>query len=566
MRLRKSLIAAGILGLAGCAAETGTDELGGVSSAASKGPVELTFLNVSDWHAQLDPLANPVFGRPPIGGAPVISAYWQQERAAHPNAFTFTAGDAFGASPPLSKYFNDEPAILALNLMGLQADTFGNHNFDAGTGYLQHLIDLAEYKFVASNLGNLDGNLEGVHQRKTFMVGGVKIGVVGIVNEEAPTLVTPGGLGTLTIAESTAAAMAAAAELRRSGAKVVIAIAHKGVEGFTGNVPFGPLIDFANGVSGFDVIFGDHTDILYSGRINGQLVVENRSKGLTYARTQLTVDAAGIAGPATSAFVTPLITGVTADQAIVDLLTPYRDQLKAIFGTVIALSTETIFRSDACGTGNGRRCESKVGNITTDAMRTSYGTDFAITNSGGLRDALTCPGVDIATDFCPAYVAPAPPPYTITRGSVNTVLPFGNEVVTLTVSGAELKTMLENGVSRMPAIDGRFPQVSGLCFTYDISHAAGNRVLSAVRQAADGTCTGGAVDLTAGTSYLIAENDFMADGGDGYPVLMPRATTRNLMDQVLADHLTAHSPVSAPIQGRIHCVTTGLTACPTMLP
>ena len=565
MRIRMSLVAALCLGGAGCG-DVVAPELGEEWAASTKGPVPLTFLSVSDWHAQLDPVANPVANQPAIGGAAAIAAYWNQERAANPNTFTLTGGDAFGASPPLSKFFDDEPAILALNLMGLEADTFGNHNFDAGTAYLQHLIDLAAYKFVASNLEHLEGNLEGVHKRKTFMVGGIKIGVVGIVNEEAPTLVRPGGFGTLTIAESAAAAMDARDALRQSGAEVVIAIVHKGIEGFEGGAPVGPLIDFAQAVTGFDVIFGDHTDVQFAGVINGQQVVEARSKGVSYARTQLTVNADGTVTPATTTFVTPLINAVTPDQAVVDLLAPYRAQLATIFGTVIGTATGAIFRTDACGNGNGRICESRVGNITTDAMRLTYGTDFAITNSGGLRAALTCPVGDIATDFCPAYVAPAPPPFTITRGAVNGVLPFGNEVVTLTVSGAELKTMLENGVSAMPSINGRFAQVSGLCFTYRISNPARSRVVSAVRQAADGTCTGAAVDLTAASSYSIAENDFMADGGDGYPILMPRATTRELMDQVLADHITANSPISAPIQGRITCTTSGIPACPVVTP
>jgi 2',3'-cyclic-nucleotide 2'-phosphodiesterase (5'-nucleotidase family) len=149
---------------------------------------------------------------------------------------------------------------------------------------------------------------------------------------------------------------------------------------------------------------------------------------------------------------------------------------------------------------------------------------------------------------------------------VLSVLPFGNEVVTLTVNGAELKTMLENGVSTMPAVNGRFPEVSGLCFTYDISSPAGSRVTGAVRQAADGSCTGAAVDLTAASTYTLAENDFMSEGGDGYPVFTSRVTTRDVMDQVLADHMTASSPLSPAIQGRIVCTTSGATACPVVTP
>src|SRR5207249_471247 len=97
----------------------------------------------------------------------------------------------------------------------------------------------------------------------------------------------------------------------------------------------------------------------------------------------------------------------------------------------------------------------------------------------------------------------------------------------------------ENGVSRMPAVDGRFPQVSGLCFTYDIEAAAGSRVLSTVRQAADGSCTGAAIDLTAASTYNIAENDFMVSGGDGYPAFTSRATTQEIMDQVTSDYIAA---------------------------
>jgi len=134
------------------------------------------------------------------------------------------------------------------------------------------------------------------------------------------------------------------------------------------------------------------------------------------------------------------------------------------------------------------------------------------------------------------------------------VLPFGNVVVTLDVNGAELKTMLENGVSEVPAAQGRFPQVSGLCFSYNIEAPAGNRVTGAVRQASDGSCTGAPIDLTAGSTYKIAENDFMSSGGDGYPDFFARATTQNIMDQVVADYVTANSPISPAIQARIQCV------------
>ena len=118
----------------------------------------------------------------------------------------------------------------------------------------------------------------------------------------------------------------------------------------------------------------------------------------------------------------------------------------------------------------------------------------------------------------------------------------------------------------MPAGTGRFPQVSGLCFRYDISAPAGSRVIAAsvVRQAADGSCTGAVVDLTAASMYHIAINDFMAVGGDGYPNVGARAHSREIMDQTVADYITANTPLSPAIQGRIVCTTTGATPCPVV--
>jgi len=532
--------------------------------AKPRQPVNIQVLSVSDWHAQLDPLS--VAGIGSVGGAAVLSAYFQQERAANPNTLTVTAGDAYGASPPLSNFFNEEPAVLAMNAMGFDADTFGNHNFDRGIAHLQQMIDLADFPYVSANLENRDDNLTGVQDFVVRDVGGVKVGIIGVTNPEAPTLVFPGSFGTIEISDPVRVAKKARKAAKKAGAKVFVVLIHAGITGFdpvTGQA-FGPLVDFANSVGGMDLIVGDHTDFEYSGIHNNALVVENRSRGRTYARTQLSVDPHN--GRVISRgveFVTPLAAAVTPDPAIVALLQPYRDQLGPIFSAVVGNATLAIPRADTCGRADGRLCESLVGNVTTDAMRLTYGTDFAITNSGGLRANLTCPELDLPSDFCPSFT---PPPYPITRGQVLTVLPFGNVVVTLPIDGSELKTMLENGVSALPGANGRFPQVSGLCFTYDISAPAGSRVTGAVRQAADGMCSGAALDLSVAGAYTIATNDFMASGGDGYPVFLGRFTTRDIMDQVLADSITAAGTISPAIQGRINCTTSGVVACPVVVP
>jgi 2',3'-cyclic-nucleotide 2'-phosphodiesterase (5'-nucleotidase family) len=510
----------------------------------------IQILTVSDWHGQLTPVSG-------VGGAAVLKAYFDQFRAANPNTLVFMAGDSWGATPPISSFFQDVPAVTAMNMMGIDADTFGNHNFDRGIAHLQSQVDLAEFPFVSANLKNLEANLSGVERWHMFEVAGLDVAVIGITNEEAPTLVTPGSLGTIEITDSIHAANKTAIEAKKAGADLVIVLTHKGIRGFNADgSAFGELIDLANGVAAgqIDLIVGDHTDFTYSGLHQDRvLAVENRSKGIQFAQILLEVDGKGKVVSQSVTFHTPTAAAVTPDPAIQAFVDDLTAQLAPILGTVIGSSTKTILRSDSCGRADGRLCESLVGNVVTDALRTKYGTDFAITNSGGLRAALTCPDAGVA-GFCTGN-----PALSITRGGVLGVLPFGNVTTTVTLSGAEVKAFLENGVSSMPGADGRFPQVSGLCFTYDISAAAGSRVTSIVRQAADGSCTGPAVDPAG--SYTVASNDFMLKGGDSYPDVYSRATTRDIMDQDLADYVAANSPVNPSIQGRINCVG---AACPAI--
>jgi 2',3'-cyclic-nucleotide 2'-phosphodiesterase (5'-nucleotidase family) len=453
-------------------------------------------------------------------------------------------------------------------MMGIDFNTFGNHNFDRGVEHLQQMIDIAgapagvqpgePYRYVVANIKNLKSNLVGVDPFAWAHVAGLKIAVIGAINEETPTLVKPGSFGTTEITDAAAAINKRADVARKADADIVIVLTHKGVRGFNSDgTPFGELIDLANAVKGVDVIFGDHTDVQYTGMHNGVLVVEARSKGVSYSRTQVTVKDGEVASKS-SQFIVPTAALVTPDPDIAALIDGYRAQLAPVLGTVIGSSNVEVLRSDSCGQSAGRTCESLVGNVTTDALRTTYGTDFAITNSGGLRAALTCPAAG-AGAFCPT--GSTTPPFPITRGAVLGVLPFGNVSVTLNVTGAEIKAFLENGVSRMPAVDGRYPQVSGLCFTYDINQPAGSRVTSIVRQSATGSCTTEGVLPTS--TYTLTTNDFMASGGDGYPVVASRATTRNIMDADLADYVATNSPLNPSIQGRIVCTSSGVVLCPT---
>ncbi len=540
---------------------------------------ELTILQISDYHGQLIPLSeaadnvggtgasNPSFS---TGGSAFLKPWFDSYRAgATGGSITVTGGDSVGASPPISSFFGDKPTIDLMNRMGFTLDGLGNHNFDKGEQYLRNeLIPLARFGYVSANIIDPATSDPPPEWSKSAVVtvSGVKLGVVGFSNPDIPELTKPGSLGPFVVTDPLAAVNKRAAQLRKQpGVMAVVALGHFGATGGTVNGPTGPVVDLADGSVAVDAVLGDHTDVqVASARPNGVLLTENRSKGLRFTRVRLVVNTATKRVVyKTADFHKPWNIGVTPDPGIQARIDDLNAQLGPVLNTVVGNSTVFVPRTDSCGNTAGRTCESLVGNAVADAMRTAYATDFAITNSGGLRADLTCPTTDNPNDFCPAY---SPPPYPITRGQVLTVLPFGNVVTTVQITGDELKAMLENGVSQMPAIAGRFPQVSGLCFSYDISRAAGSRVLGAVRQAADGSCTGAAVDLTAAATYRIAENDFMTSGGDGYPVFSSRATTRDYMDQVTADYIAASTPISPAIQGRVTCTTSGVTACPVVVP
>jgi 5'-nucleotidase len=521
--------------------------LASARSETTASTVDIQILDISDWHGQLDP--NSISGVGDVGGAAVLSSYFQADRASNSNTLTLTAGDAFGGTPPLSFFFNDEPAIKAMNLMGIEVDTFGNHNFDHGLAYLQNLIDLADFPYVSANLKNVDANLTGVDPWHIFTVGGVKVGVVGITNPEAPTLVFPGNFGSIVVTDPVPAANKARAQANAAGADVTVAITHMGVTGFDAvtGAPAGPVIDFANAVGGFDVIFGDHTDVQYSGIVNNHLVVENRSKGVSYSRVHLVVDPkSGRRISRTNQFVTPLASAVTADPAITSMLAPYRTALAAIFDQTIGVAADVFVR----GGNIERRQEVPIGDLLTDAMRLRYGTQIAFTNGGGIRAPLP-------SSYLPANHAlrrttagyAAGPPYDLVKGDVYTVLPFGNVVVTRTVTGAQLYAMLENGVGMIDSSGngaaGRFPQISGFKFTFHYLNPVGSRVTSV--QLDDGTPI-----LPDSTLYTLATNDFMNAGGDGYTVLADgQGTTREVMADVVLDYITSLGTISPTTSGRI---------------
>jgi 2',3'-cyclic-nucleotide 2'-phosphodiesterase (5'-nucleotidase family) len=572
-------------------------------------PVNIQVLNVSDWHGNLDPVGT-------VGGAWNISARWAADRAAFDGAtLTLTAGDDFGASPPLAGFFDEVPAVKAERLMGIQVNTFGNHDFDKGIAHLQAMIDVAgaptdadhpgaPFRYVAANLKNISANLTGVDPISYFKLGGAKVAVIGIVNEEAPNLVDPGAFGSIVVTNGVAAANKYAAIARKAGANAVLVITHKGVDSVIGGVPSGALVNFTNGLTPglVDVVFGDHTNISYAGTVNGVVIHENLSFGQQYTKTTMSVrpgkDGRVTAGP-TVTQVTPgpagnlsvdktscTGTGATAtfcDQAIVDMLVPYRAELAAANDGVIAHTAGIFDRG-----GNIERTrETPLGDLIADAMR-KYGSQLGYMNGGGIRAQLPSCGyapVDLSlhrSNYAADHVTLNPcsggyaagGPYDIVLGDMGAVQTFNNLIITRTVSGRLLWQMLENGVSVVNSttgigIKGRFPQISGFKFTFDYSQPTGCTIPTG--DPTDPVWAGGcvpsrvtSVSLDDGTpipydntTYSMATLNFINNGGDGYTMLVDGSpiVTRDQDINVLQSWIESLGgeldPADYPADGRI---------------
>lgn len=512
-------------------------------TCVSTTPVDLQLLSISDWHAQLDPIN--VSGVE-IGGASVLSAYFAADRMANANTVTVTAGDAFGASPPLAAFFDELPAVKALNLMGLDVDSFGNHNFDKGVMHLQSMIDASTYRYVSSNLNNLAGNLTGIETPYYIVnMGGVPVAFIGITNTDAPSLLAPGSMGTITIGNEITSAMAAKDAARAAGAKVFVALVHQGAtlcDAMTQKCS-GPLIDFAKGLTGFHVVFGDHTDIQVNEIINGARVVENRSKGLTYARVNMSVIPwTGFVTKSSTQIVSPIKSAVTPDAAVESMLQPYRMQLSAQLDGVIGIATDIFPRG-----GNIERLgEVAIGNLAADSMRIKYNTQLAMVNGGGIRAPLP-------STYLPANMMlrrtsmgyASGPPYDLVVGDAYAVFPFGNTIVTRTVTGTQLWAAMEYGIAALPAANGRFPQISGFGFTYSASAMPNARIIEM-------HLNGGTPIPKDQTTFTMALPDFTNNGGDGYTMFVDgMGVSRDLQADVFADYIQSQMMISPSIQGRI---------------
>ena len=531
------------------------------AQAKPSGTVSVQLLALNDFHGNLLPPAGSSgrVGTIDAGGVEYLATHINTLRAQNPNTVVVSAGDLIGASPLLSAIFHDEPTIEAFNLIGLDFNAVGNHEFDEGWDELVRMqeggchpvdgcadgdgFEGANFQFLAANVVRKDNGKTIFPAYKMRSFAGAKIAFIGMTLEGTPSIVTPSGIAALDFLDEAETVNALIPELKKKGIETIVVLIHEGATQVPASSPInscagisGPIVDIVNNFDDeVDVVVSGHTHQPYNCVIDGKIVTSSFSFGRLVTKIDLTIDRA-----------TGEVTTVVADNRIItrdvpkdSLLTALIDKYNVIVAPlanrVIGSITATITRT------TNPAGESALGDVIADAQLyatadpSQGGAVIAFMNPGGIRADLTYASSVGEGDG------------NVTYGESFTVQPFGNNLVTLTLTGAQIDTLLEQQFVGCGQTANRILQVSnGFTYSWSASGGACNKVDPA-------TIMLNGVPLDSSGSYRVTVNSFLADGGDNFFIL-PSGTDRlgGAVDtDALEAYFAAFSPVAPGPQNRI---------------
>lgn len=529
-----------------------------------KSQVEVQILALNDFHGNLLPPSGSSgrVGSIDAGGAEYLASHVKALEATNRNTVVVSAGDLIGASPLLSALFHDEPTIEAMNQIGLDINAVGNHEFDEGADELLRMqyggchpedgcldgdgFAGADFQFLAANVMNVAAG-ETIFPAYTIQnFNGAKVAFIGMTLEGTPLIVSPSGVAGLEFMDEADTVNALVPRLKQMGVGAIVVLVHEGGLPAAGNGInqckgiSGPIVDIVERLdSRVDLVISGHTHQAYNCVIDGIPVTSAFSFGRLVTDIDMRVDRA--TKEVTSiAIENKIVTrDVPKDAGITSLIDRYNAIAAPIANRVIGSITADITRTvNAAG-------ESALGDVIADAQLDA--TDdpgfgdavVAFMNPGGIRADLTYPS-------SPAGEGDG----NVTYGEMFTVQPFGNSLVTMTLTGAQIDTLLEQQFDNPAVGQNRILQVSGgLTYTWSQSAPKGAKV-----DIASIMINGAPIDPAA--SYRVTVNSFLADGGDGFSVLV-QGTDRlgGAVDtDALEAYFAANSPVPPGPQNRITVV------------
>jgi 5'-nucleotidase len=552
-------------------------------SAVAKGKsnsVDLQLLGLNDFHGQLEPVPSSSsggrVGTVPAGGAEYLATHVRALEQGVENSLVVSAGDLIGASPLTSALFHDEPTIEAMNKIGLDINGVGNHEFDEGEQELLRMKNggchpnpvppsesCANGRFEGANFDFLAANVVRKSDGRTLFpayeirkVDGVKVGFIGMTLEGTPLIVSPSGISNLNFLDEAETANRYARELkRRHGVKAIVVLLHEGGAQNPTSAPIndclnfnGPIVDIVNRTTDqVDLFITGHTHQPYNCVIDDRPVTSAFSTGRVVTDIDMKLNSRS--GNVTQVAVNNKIVTQDVPKAadMTSLITLYRDLAAPAANTVIGQITASITRAlDSSG-------ETQAGNMIADsqlAATDDAGTGNAVAafmNPGGVRQEFT-------------FDAPAGTGGEVTYGEAFAVQPFGNNLTTITLTGAQIWTMLQqqwcgNGTTpRLNPIGSNGGPVI-LAPSDTVRYTWSAKGDPCATNYADTLSIGGqAVPNDGSRSYRITVNSFLADGGDGFPILTQGSERLGgVVDlDALAAYFEAQSPVAPPAQNRIN--------------
>ena len=472
--------------------------------------VRVTLLQVNDVY-QFAPVDQGARG----GLARVLTLKEEIEKQS-PHTLFLLAGDTISPSVESITYKGAQ-MIDAWNVAGLDYATFGNHEFDFGPDVLRQRMKESRFKWIAANVidkktGKPFGDALPYIVRE---FEGVKVGLFGLVLPETKTTSRPGPDVDFLSPCETARKMVS--ELHGQGVKTIVALTH---------LSMGEDKEVAR-CADVDVIIGGHEHSLLESASGGAPIFKMTADAREMGRIDLNIVKDTGTVESIDWRVIPVTRQTKEDPRFAAINRKYGSLLKKLAQVVGRTTVDLDARSAI-----GRQEETNVGNFIADAFRTATGADVAIMNGGSIR--------------ADEIIRPGP----IANRDVLSLLPFKNKVVKLELTGALLREALEHGVARSAedSEPGRFPQVSGIRFTFDATRPAGSRIVNV-------TINGKPLNEKA--KYTLATSDYVAiDGGDGYEmlkqgrVLIPREQARFDSDVVRAA-ITAKKVIAPKVEGRI---------------
>ncbi|SOD26430.1 5'-nucleotidase [Variovorax sp. YR752] len=560
------------------------------ASPAVPGTMDVKLIAFNDLHGNLEPpklsISAPAKGGGtvpvPAGGAAYLASAIASLKAKNPNNAVVSAGDMIGASPLVSALFLDESTIEAVNAMKIDFNAVGNHEFDKGQTELLRMknggcakntalepcrvnksFPGANFGFLAANTVKGDGNtLFPATGMKTFTKDGatVKVAFIGMTLKGTPNIVTPAGVAGLTFKDEADTANALIPQLKAQGADAIVVVIH---EGGTTTVGYndkscaglsGDILPILNKLdTSVDIVISGHTHRSYVcdyGKTNpakpflltsaGQygtlltdinLTIDTRTRKVTAkAADNVIVQGEAYTSGTTTVALTDQYPTFDKNQEVAALINQYLTiagpLVQRVVGSLTATATRTLTTSK----------ESVLGNLIADAQLTATSpagkgaAQIAFMNPGGVR-----------ADLAPAGDR------SVTYGQIFAVQPFGNSLVVKTMTGAQIKAVLEqqfNSGSNTVAAPKVLLPSAGFTYGYSTSAPAGSRISNL---SLNGTA------MADGTSYRVTMNSFLATGGDNFTVFNQGTDTLGGDQDVdaLEAYIKANSPLTPPATNRI---------------